>query len=226
MHDPLKGHFWLPNPNSIRIFTEWRLFSVLVKGTLCCKSKSSCFKSRQRDEAWVARSLHCNSQPVQHLFNILAPARIVSLNSGVSPLTTVWLKQLMARSLCLRCATFLMSQDWLDLGALIESLVHRSARWTFPVAQPQPSFLQRNSSQRTRIILYQFIVLPLPFCCARRFPQHPPSAYIIENDKDGIPVIWKQMVRFFWIFITIKNNISCTNLAIRPEASKVLKHSF
>lgn len=36
--------------------------------------------------------------------------------------------------------------------------------------------------------------------------RHPPSAYIIENDKDGIPVIWKQMVWFFWIFITIKKH--------------------
>lgn len=53
---------------------------------------------------------------------------------------------------------------------------------------------------------------------ARRFPRRPPSAYIIRNDKDGIPVIWKQMVCFFWIFITIKNNFSCISLFARRPA--------
>ena len=44
-----------------------------------------------------------------------------------------------------------------------------------------PPFVQKSWSQRARIILYQFIVLTPPCCSARRFPRHPPSAYIIKK---------------------------------------------
>lgn len=36
-----------------------------------------------------------------------------------------------------------------------------------------------------------------------------------SNDNDGIPVIWKQMVCLFWIFMTIRNNFSSTSLCAR-----------
>lgn len=74
-------------------------------------------------------------------------------------------------------------------------------------------------------LMAQLLAFSSPFCAEKLKPEKqnyaetvrlcsfcqkvprtkPPSAYIIENDKDGIPIIWKQMVRFFWIFITIKN---------------------
>lgn len=52
----------------------------------------------------------------------------------------------------------------------------------FCAEKPKPE--NRNYAETFRLCSF----------CQQVPPHNPLSAYIIENDKDGIPIIWKQMV--------------------------------